>query len=49
MKNGLIECVDAREWWVSDRRHHAGGPAIEKVNGTREWWIDGERIREEKP
>ncbi len=28
--------------------HRIDGPAIERANGTREWWENGKRIEEKK-
>ena len=30
-------------WWENDELHRDGGPAIECVDGTCEFWIRGER------
>jgi hypothetical protein len=27
---------------VDDRRHRANGPAVERADGTKEWYINGE-------
>lgn len=29
------------EWWVNDKLHRIGGPAVEWVSGSKEWYING--------
>ena len=29
--------------------HREGGPAVIRVDGTQEWWLNGERHREDGP
>ena len=32
--------------WVNGKRHRDGDfPAVENVNGTKEWWFNGQRHR----
>jgi len=46
----LIENSIARIWHNSDgERHRTDGPAIEHINGTKEWWFNGVRHRVEGP
>jgi hypothetical protein len=33
----------------NDKLHRTDGPAVEYDNGTKEWWINGERHRENGP
>jgi hypothetical protein len=41
---------DRTEWRNSKgRRHRESGPAVEWVNGTKEWWVNGKRHREGGP
>ena len=40
--------VDLREWYKNGKLHREGDrPAIERVDGTKEWWVNGEFIRKE--
>lgn len=39
-----------RRWYnESNKLHRVDGPAIEWVNGTKEWYLDGKRHRENGP
>lgn len=39
-----------RKWINSDGKlHRDDGPAIEHINGTKEWYINGELHREDGP
>jgi len=49
-----IESFDVitKEWWLVRElpiRHRENGPAIERSNGTKEWWLNGKRHREDGP
>ena len=33
-------------WWQNDKLHRGGGPAIARLDGTEEWWVDGAHIGE---
>lgn len=38
----MLEYPDgSREWYWNDRRHREDGPAVEKADGTKEWWRSG--------
>ena len=41
------------KFYYSDREmkilHREDGPAIERANGTKMWWVDGKRHREDGP
>ena len=39
-----VVCYDA-----SGRRHRLDGPAVERADGTREWWANGQRHRLDGP
>lgn len=30
-----------RFWYVNGQRHRADGPAVMRVDGYREWWVQG--------
>jgi len=50
MKNGLI--INEREtsyYYLNDKLHREDGPAIERRNGDKEWWIHGKCHREDGP
>lgn len=36
-------------WFVNDKLHQEGGPAVEYASGTRIWCINGERHRDDGP
>lgn len=40
----LRDLVGVRTWWRDGLRHRDDGPAIERDNGTREWWRNDERV-----
>ena len=50
IKNGQ-EKTDRATRWFKDGKFHRDNdlPAIENINGTKEWYIDGQRHRENKP
>ena len=31
----------SREWWVEGRLHRVGGPAVEDVNGEKQYYLNG--------
>ena len=35
-----------KRWYSNDKLHREDGPAIEGVNGHKEWWINGKRVSE---
>ena len=35
-----------KEWWENGRRHRSDGPALIRWDGSREFWIRGERVSE---
>lgn len=30
-----------KNWYLNYRRHRLDGPAVERVNGSKEWWVNG--------
>ena len=37
-------------WFNADGvRHRVDGPAIERADGTKHWWLNGKRHREDGP
>lgn len=50
-KDGLtIICEQGdKTWWNQDgKRHRTDGPAIEYVDGSKSWWVDGKKYTEEE-
>jgi hypothetical protein len=35
-------------WYLNGKLHREDGPAIEYLNGTKEWWLNGEQLTEEE-
>ena len=35
-------------WLCNGKKHRIDGPACENINGSKEWWVDGEMISEEE-
>jgi hypothetical protein len=35
--------IFGNKWWTNgkDQLHHIGGPAIERSDGSKEWWVNG--------
>ena len=48
MKEYKVKVTDSKtEWYnLNDERHREDGPAREYANGTKEWYINGERLTE---
>ena len=42
LPDGTVEYHNA-----SGERHREDGPAIERADGSKEWWVHGTKIREE--
>jgi hypothetical protein len=41
----LVEAPNGNKFWVlNDTYHREDGPAIEYLNGSKEWWVNGERL-----
>jgi hypothetical protein len=36
------------ERYRDSKLHHTTGPAVERSDGTKEWWVNGEQITEEE-
>lgn len=41
-----IDKYGTKEWRVDDKLHRVGGPAVERANGAKEWWVNGQHISE---
>ena len=35
-------------WFLNDELHNEHGPAYEKLNGYKEWWLHGKKVTEEE-
>ena len=35
------------EWWLHGKRHRLDGPAVESPDGSKSWWVNGERVSRE--
>lgn len=48
-----IDNAGTRIWYLQSKNkvhyHRLSGPAIEHMNGTKEWWVNGKRHRENNP
>ena len=43
-------CNGLTQWFnLNDQLHREDGPAIEGVNGSKEWYINGQKHREDGP
>ena len=40
--------MDRVEYRLHGKLHREDGPAIEFSNGFKQWWLDGERFKEEE-
>lgn len=50
----ICPCIDefGNKLWYADNAdilHREGGPAVEYIDGGREWWINGKLHREDGP
>jgi len=41
-----MNCYKA--WYLNGKRHRIDGPAIEYVDGSKEWWVNGVSMTEEE-
>mgnify|MGYP003608040664 CR=1 FL=1 len=48
MKNGKYEEYGRINWYLNDKLHRVGGPAVEYSDGV-EWYLNGLRHREDGP
>jgi len=33
-----------KSWWINGQRHRLDGPAIERRDGTKSWYLNGNKI-----
>jgi hypothetical protein len=45
----VLDCGDAKEWYLNGKRHREDGPAVEYPDGNKSWYINGKRHREDGP
>ena len=46
----IIHASGAKEWYVDNKRHRIGGPAVETARkNVTSWWKDGKLHREDGP
>jgi hypothetical protein len=38
-----------KSWWLQDKLHRIGAPALEHSNGTKMWFLHGKQHREDGP
>lgn len=49
MQPELVELATGyKAWHVNDVYHRVDGPAIECPNGTKEWWVNGNKLTEDE-
>ena len=49
MKNGLIiDEYGTKLYYLNDKLHNDNGPAIERANGDKYWYLNGEELTEEE-
>ena len=43
----IVECSDGtKKWYKDDKLHRDDGPAIEYANGYKEYWLNGDPVKE---
>jgi hypothetical protein len=51
-KDGFLEmavwCGKKYGWYINGKRHREDGPAFERANGDKAWYINGEKLTEEE-
>ena len=45
----MVRSPTANTWYCGPYLHREDGPAVEWLNGDKEWWIDGKRHRVAEP
>ena len=45
----IVHTNGTKEWWVDDKLHRVGGPALVWSGGAKEWWVDDKRHRDDGP
>jgi hypothetical protein len=42
-----MEFANGDKWWyLNDKRHREGGPAVELANGDKEWYLNDKELTE---
>tara|TARA_R110000868_G_scaffold46524_1_gene153593 strand:- start:308 stop:499 length:192 start_codon:yes stop_codon:yes gene_type:complete len=39
-----IDSCGDKYWYLNDKLHRENGPAIERADGTKEWWYHDKQI-----
>ena len=34
-----------KEWWFNNKLHREDGPAVERPDGTKSWYLNGKQIQ----
>ncbi len=45
----VLHVSGRKEWYLNDKRHRIGGPAVEWPRGSTSWFMHGELHREDGP
>lgn len=45
---GVVEIEKIKYWLVDKRLHRIDGPALETINGYKEYWVYGKRVTKEQ-
>ncbi|WP_202416734.1 hypothetical protein [Duganella qianjiadongensis] len=48
-KNGKYETLEKTKYYKDGKLHREDGPAVEDLNGSKEWFLNGLRHREDGP
>ena len=41
--------IHGHKWWfLHDKLHREDGPAVERANGYKEWWLNDEEVHPEQ-
>ncbi len=44
-----IEWADGHKYWLQNGRYHRiDGPAVERANGDKKWYINGKKLTQEE-
>ena len=51
MSASVSKILSNRTIWVNKKGdlHRIDGPAVERISGSKEWWLDGKLHREDGP
>ena len=40
--------LDSETWYLNGKLHREDGPAVERSNGDKEWWLNGNKLTEQQ-